>query len=151
MIGPGIFNEVYIGASFFQPRNVIAAWADRQPIVGDAVIKPDRLLAHLFVINHRGVAGRVETDIGGKARALRRVGALETIHARIEGGYGADRKTHDRNLVRINARMLREHSECSKGVVHLRVRRKLRRIGHGIRNPTTCEAVDNKSGKPCLV
>ena len=70
MIGPGIFNEVYIGASFFQPRDVIAAWADRHPVVGDAVIKPDRLRAHLFVINHRDVAGRVETDIGGEARAL---------------------------------------------------------------------------------
>jgi hypothetical protein len=151
MIGARIFNNVYIGASFFQSRDVIAAWADRHPVVGDAVIKPDRLLTHLFVINHRGIAGRVETDIGGKARALRRVGAPEAIHARIKRGYGAVRETHNRNLVRIDARVLREHSERSKGVVHLRVGRKLRRIGNGVRNPTPCEAVGDKRGEARLV
>jgi hypothetical protein len=40
MMGAGIFNDLYIGANFFQPRDVIAAWADRHPVVGDAVIKP---------------------------------------------------------------------------------------------------------------
>src|SRR5437868_4487454 len=28
-------NDVYIGANFFQPRDVIAAWADRHPVVGN--------------------------------------------------------------------------------------------------------------------
>lgn len=40
MMGAWIFNDVYIGANFFQPCDVIAAWVDRHPVVGDAVIKP---------------------------------------------------------------------------------------------------------------
>ena len=47
--------------------------------------------------------------------------------------------------------MLREHSERSKGVVHLRVGRKLRRIGNGIRNPTPCETVGDERGEARLV
>src|SRR6201998_4480048 len=84
MIGTGIFDEVYIGTGFFQPCDIIAAWADRHPVVGDAVIKPDRLRADLFVIDQRDVAGRVETDIGGEVCSLRGVGALETLHASVK-------------------------------------------------------------------
>src|SRR5450756_1756901 len=47
--------------------------------------------------------------------------------------------------------MLREHGERSKGVVHHRVRRKLRLIGNGISDPTACEAVGDKRGKASLV
>src|SRR5271155_1623677 len=151
MIGARIFDEVYLGSSLFQPRDVIAAWADRHPVVGDAVIKPDRLLPHLFVTDHRGVAGRVKTDIGGKTCALRGVDALEAVHARVKRGYGTLRETHDRTFVRIDARMLHEYRERRKGVVHHRVRRKLRLIGNGFSDPTACEAVGDKSGKASLV
>jgi hypothetical protein len=47
--------------------------------------------------------------------------------------------------------MLREHGKRSKGVVHHRVRRKLRLIGNGIRYPAACEAVGNKSREASLV
>jgi hypothetical protein len=29
MIGTGIFTQVYIGADFFQPCDIIAVWTDR--------------------------------------------------------------------------------------------------------------------------
>src|SRR5205814_2622086 len=62
--GTGIFNEVYIGTSLFQPCDVIAAWADRHPVVGNAVVKPDRLGAHLLVREPLNVEVCISTDVG---------------------------------------------------------------------------------------
>src|SRR5882724_186177 len=81
MISAGIFDEADISASLFQPCDVVAAWANRHPVVGKAVIKPDRPRANLFVIDQRDIAGRVEADIGGEACAIRGIGALEAVHA----------------------------------------------------------------------
>jgi len=49
--GTGIFNEVDIGASSLQPCDVIAARADRHPVVSNAVIKADRLRTDPFIID----------------------------------------------------------------------------------------------------
>lgn len=58
-----------------------------------------------FLIDHRSVTGRVETDLCGKTRALKRVGALEAIHARIDQGYKSS--------------LHRTEGECEEGKHHL--------------------------------
>src|SRR5262245_30934877 len=145
-----IFGELYVASSSPQPLEVWTALSYRHVIVGRAMELPNGCRAQIGIADERSAARGIERNVGHK-RGSGIPHLLEPLHARIESGLPAARKSHHRDACRVDPRMSGEHIECAISVEdHIEPAEQCL-VGRGTGQPASREAVDDERRNPHLV